>query len=470
MLLCPKLAHLILDRPPGPYVEPLLASGIGTSLLTLELPWQAAEELSYAQQMLPEMKSLRNFRMFGHPLARVPQEFVRNLLFNLPTTVQLLGIDFLNPETSKILTDLLHGDVLPELKSLYLSNIQIYQEIDAQPLGLALRTPSGRKLNTLLVGVFHSNMKCDWPILSRILSVSAADASSEVLPNLQTLIIDSPNWANLGKKLFQGCFPRLEEIRGARKGDYPSPYYNISSGCIWYCVDTEVTKIWLTVMKHRPNLRVFGSSEISFEWFRDWLEEDPEACRGFVLGLMREVLSGLMRPLQPSVVSCIEHIDLGLVQLDRSTLQTLAGAIRSQNLAYVVSLELVLSDKGEEEPSLIALGSVLHSEYLPRLRSLALGLKSCQPSRAGCMGSWEGLFQAMPADGLKNLETLRLEARDKNVAVGSVLQACSSNLFNGVTALFIEGSLGEQSLLGLSKALLAGAFPALTSLSYSGKS
>lgn len=89
----------------------------------------------------------------------------------------------------------------------------------------------------------------------------------------------------------------------------------------------------------------------------------------------------------------------GDIALDQEACHALVEAIAAERLTGIKSLEFLFDQANDHIPTFTLMGSVLHHEYLPHLKTLSLGVKTrdMELSRLDC---WKALFHAIPSGGL----------------------------------------------------------------------
>lgn len=106
--------------------------------------------------------------------------------------------------------------------------------------------------------------------------------------------------------MLKGYFPVLTEVRLVDEDDEGAP--EGYGGVNWFEVDAETSRVWLEVLRHRPNLNPFNQF-ISSGYYEEYTPDEQSL-------LFQELLPYLSDPANQRVLNCIKVLELETVDLD----------------------------------------------------------------------------------------------------------------------------------------------------------
>lgn len=389
------------------------------------------------------------------------------LLSQLPNTLRSLAIDEVNESLLGHLTELIDGDAFPALEELYLYSMRIHGIEDADRFCNALKKGVSAKLKKLHLQVSDPALRNRWRFVSRMLGLGT---ESVTFPKLETLILGRfEDWQLLGEILLDGGFPCLERV--VRRNNYRCGSEIVKGGREasrnnWYDFSRGTTQLWFKVLRLRT---IAWGSPIQYS-------HDFDSTSSLApLDMAKELLAGLREPLPVKVLSHIEVLSFENPPLNDEMCQGLADAITSGNLVCLKSLTFLFDGACSLE-SFRTLGKVINCDYLPWLTSLGLGIDSKEEVAPPHVHRWEAFFEAIPANGLSQIESIDFGGYSEfRGSVGPLFHAIAELrikcpvAFTRLSKVLLYGTVSPDDLNHVSRVLSLGAFASLRSFTFYGK-
>lgn len=398
--MCQKLRSLeIYGKPLSAHLlVPLLKSEVGSFLKVFKYECYSAGALEDLLVILPLLQSIEELSVefFAYETSGVNEGLLFQSIFRSqwPKTIRVLHLTMDSSQGVTYVAELarLLDGKLSLLRELHLSMMRAGDPGEIQSLGRVLtRMP---KLQTLVIKsprTLSSDYQCH--VIDCLLGLNLEDPSNQNFPQLRTLLLGGTiDWTGLGRKLSEGRFPLLVELRQL--------IGIIDEGPGWFERGIGTTDLWFKLIVSR-NLKAFDHA---LTWCNarcnavmNRVDLPPELMTRYLLGISK---------LDVKFTSCLASVGFSNVTLNDDNCSALTKAIGSGALPSIESVGFNLDLPACTPRTLASLGAVMNNRSLPLLNSLTIGGRGDDLSPSAL--KWRAFVGGIPLSGLDALKYLTL--------------------------------------------------------------